>query len=71
MSTLVRIMRLGGFLLLKPSKVFCVRFVRRVVVEWFHLNPCWVCERGMRGFGSTSIRRFVTLEGVYSDVIGL
>ena len=46
MSTLVRIMRLGGFLLLKPSKVFCVRFVRRVVVEWFGLNPSWVCEVG-------------------------
>ena len=59
------------FRLLKPLKVFCVRFVRRVVVEWFGLNPCWVCERKRCGFVSVSIRCSVTLEGVQSNAIGL
>ena len=47
MSTVERTVHFGGFLLLKPSKVFCVRFMRKVVVEWFGLNLCWVCQRGM------------------------
>ena len=47
MSAVVRIVHFDGFLLLKPSKVFCVSLVRRVVVEWFGLNLCWVCDRGM------------------------
>ena len=34
---------------LKPSVMFCVRFVRSVLVEWCGLKPCCVGERGMWG----------------------
>ena len=45
MYVAVRVVCFGGFLLSKPSKVLCARFVRRVVVKWFDLHPCWGCVR--------------------------
>ena len=37
----------GGRLM--PSSMCWVRFVRKVEVEWFFLNPCWKGEREIRG----------------------
>ena len=39
----------AGFCWLKPSMMFCVKFVRSVLVEWCSLKPCHVGERGMWG----------------------
>ena len=45
MSIVISTVRFGGFWL-KPSNMFCVRFVSSVVVECCCLKPCWIGEVG-------------------------
>ena len=47
----------AGLFALMPSLMFCVRFVSRVVVEWFGRKPCCVAESGMCGVVLFRIRR--------------
>ena len=60
----------GGLAELMPSKILCVRSVRRVFVECSGLKPCCEGSRGMCGFVSARIRRSVTLDGVQRSVMG-
>ena len=39
----------AGFCRLRPSVMFCVRFVRSVLIEWCGLKPRRVAERWMWG----------------------
>lgn len=61
----------AGLLVLRPSCIVCVMFVRRVVVECLGLKPCCVGDSGMEGFITlrTSLSRI--LEGFGRSEIGL
>lgn len=61
----------AGLIELMPSKILCVRSVRRVFVECRGLKPCCVGARGRCGVVSCRMRRSVTLEGVHKRVMGL
>ena len=70
MSNVIRSVLCGGLSELMPSKIFCVRSIRRVFVECSGLKPCCVLTRGMCGVISFSMRRSMTLDGVQRSVIG-
>ena len=70
MSSVTRSVLCGGLVELMPSKILCVRSVRRVFVEWSGLKPCCEGAKGMCGVIVFMIRRSVTLEGVQRRVMG-
>ena len=58
-------------MLLKPSCIFCVRFVSSVVVECSGLNPCCDLERGMCVLVMSRISLSRIVEAVHRRVMGL
>ena len=56
---------------LKPSSIFCVICVSKVFVECFGLKLCWAGDSGIFNVVRFSMSRSITLEAVYSSVIGL
>ena len=70
MSNVTRSVLCGGLSELMPSKILCVRFVRRVFVECSDLKPCCDSARGIYGVTRCRIRRSMILEGEQRSVIG-
>ena len=55
---------------LKPSMIFWVRFLSRIVVEWFPLKPCWEGDSGRCSLILFKISFSSTLDTVVSREMG-
>ena len=47
MCIVIRSVLKEGFSALRPSRTVCVICMRRVLVEYFDLKPCWTKESGI------------------------
>ena len=70
MSMVAMIVLDGGLFPLNPSRMCWVTLVRRVVVEWFLLNPCWIPDVGRLGVIFVRMSFSIVLEIVHSREMG-